>query len=817
MGKSIMRAHLLEYFLKGIFLGLAIYGALQAGREENPTLATFLILNGVAWGGLFLAFIAGVISQRAQLKVGFQNPAAFILFLILENSSKIFDGILLGTALGVFVSVPSDSKLLISCVGLGGALGLGFFSVRKVKVPNIRLGIIFAIATCLCAAIAYFLGATPWNENPLVLPHPHLFSMQLIAFLPLFYILTFCGLAEESEIEIGAFSSLLGLALGILTMEQVPLRTLGFLAPIALFFVYTMRILPALRILKHVFRGMSFAKLGLQKNALMAFKRALQLDPQNNLARNNYWKLHADLDVIKLETDPDTMALVDCDLCIGRIESLLVAGKPTDEKVAEALRLLSLVEKLKPSLDYSTRYWRAVLALHDKNFVGASALLLKNLNNYHVPENQSAGKYLYASWSLALAGHPEMKSRVGFPLLADAAIKMNAIAAVERHIADETDDQVAWGIKRFLYSDMTSTIFFQNPPRSLADFDFMFVKDLGLALLEQKKELVRGAEYLDIAVSGLPQHAPFLMVQVGKAFAQQGQESDAESYFEKAVAMGRKSGHKNLQDQDRFAYFSALKFLADSYLHRKETDKAIEYYHLFAQFERSGVETLRTLANLHEEKGEALSALRAVEQALIYQPDEKDLIARKDRYLYSVTVEDLSANKELLAKGFDVDYCLKRAKGILDSKLDGPDWIDVARHLANLAIVFTPESIQARTLYARALLKHGDRTDAKEILEKVREPKPQSFSSSDDEDSWYVSSQLLGDIYMELEEFEKAIACFHDFKKSPKSGARTLFKLGNAHEKLNDTKKAKTCYEQATAYEGNPFAREAQEALYRLK
>ena len=812
-----MRAHVLEYFLKGIFLGLAIYGSLQAGRLETPTYLTFLTLNGVAWAGLFVAFIAGVISQRAQLKVGLKNPAAFILFLILENSSKIFDGILLGTAIGVFVAVPSDSKLLISCVGLGGTLGLSFFSIRKVKVPNIRLGIIFAVAAGLCAAIAYFLGVTPWNENPLILPHPQLFSLQLIAFLPLFYILTFCGIAEESEVEIGAFSSLLGIALGILTMEHVPLRTLGFLAPIVLFFVYTMRILPALRILKHVFRGMSFAKLGQQKNALMAFKRALQLDPQNNLARNNYWKLHADLDPIKLETDPETMALVDCDLCLDRVESLLVSGKPSDDKVAEALRLLSLVEKLKPSLNDGTRYWRAVLALHDKNFVGAAAILIKNLNNYHVSEEQLAGKYLYPSWSLALAGHPEMKSRVGFPLLTDAAIKMNAIAAVERHIAQEKDDQAAWGIKRFLYTDMTSKIFFQNPPRSIADFDFMFVKDLGLALLEQQKELTRGAEYLDIAVAGLPQHAPFLMVQVGKAFAQQGQEAEAESYFEKAVAMGRKSGHKNLQDQDRLAYFSALKFLADSYLHRKDTDKAIEYYHLFAQFERSGVETLRTLATLHEEKGEALAALRAVEQALIYQPDEKDLIARKDRYLYSITVEELTANKELLAKGFDVDYCMKRAKGILESKLDGPDWIDVARHLSNLAMVFAPESIQARTLYAKALLRHGDRTEAKEILEQVRDPKPGSFSSSDDEDSWYGSCQVLGDIYMELDEFEKAVACFQDFKKSPKSGARTWLKLGIALEKLNDTKKAIACYEQATAYEGNPFAREAQEALYRLK
>lgn len=289
--------------------------------------------------------------------------------------------------------------------------------------------------------------------------------MQLIAFLPLFYILTFCGLAEESEIEIGAFSSLLGLALGILTMDHVPLRTLGFLAPIALFFVYTMRILPALRILKHVFRGMSFAKLGQQKNALMAFKERCNLIRKNNLARNNYWKLHADLDPIKLETDPETMALVDCDLCLDRVESLLVSGKPSDEKAAEALRLLSLVDKLKPSLDVGTRYWRAVLALHDKNIVGAGVLLLKNLNINYVSEEQLAGKHLYASWSLALAGHPEMKAKVGFPLLTDPVIKMNAIAVVERHLAHEKDDQTAWGIKRFLYSDLTSSIFFKTPSK----------------------------------------------------------------------------------------------------------------------------------------------------------------------------------------------------------------------------------------------------------------------------------------------------------------------------------------------------------------
>jgi len=812
-----MRAYGIEYFLKGIFLGLAIYGALQVGRAQNPNAFLFLILNGTAWVGFLLALILGAFSQRNQFQLGFKNPLAFLLFLLLEHSSKIFDGILLGTALGVFLVVPSDPQLMLSCVGIGATLGISFSTVRRVRKKNYRLGIIFGVAAGLSGAIAYFLGLTPWNENPLVLSHPQLFSIQLIAFLPLFYILTFSGLAEESEIEIGAISSLLGIALGILTMDQVPLRTLGFLIPIALFFVYTMRILPALRILKHIFRGMSFAKLGQQKNALLAFKRALQLDPQNLLARNNYWKLHSDLDLVKLETDPETMALVDCDLCLDRVEFLLVDGKPAAEKRTEALRLLSLIENLKPILHDSTGYWQCVLALHDRNIEKAANLLEQNLSIINPSEIQQNSKSYYASWNLALSGHPEMKTRVGFQLIKNPALRLNAIASVERQLVRDSNDQGAWAIKRFLYSEITWENFFKYPPKIQSDFDFHFVKDLGLALLEQKIELERAADYLEIAVVGLPQLAPFLMVQLGKVFSQEEKNEQAEHYFEKAVNTGRQISVKNMKDQERLAYFSAVKFLADLALHRNDNHKALEFFHLFTEFERSGVETLRILATLHEEKGEALSALRAVEQALVFQADDKDLIARKDRYLYSVSLEELAANKEALAKGFDIAYCIKRAKTILDSKLDGPDWIDVARHLSSLAMILTPESIQARVLFSRAALRLGDRAEAKAYLEKVREPKPDRFNGSDEEDAWFTACQLLGDIYIEMEMYGEAVACYQDFKTSPKSGARTWLKMGMALEKMNSTKKAIACYEQATAYEGNPHAREAQEALYRLK
>ena len=41
-------------------------------------------------------------------------------------------------------------------------------------------------------------------------------------------------------------------------------------------------------------------------------------------------------------------------------------------------------------------------------------------------------------------------------------------------------------------------------------------------------------------------------------------------------------------------------------------------------------------------------------------------------------------------------------------------------------------------------------------------------------------------------------------------------KLGQAYEQLGDVAKAKRCYEQVTAYDGNPLAPDAYEALERL-
>ena len=87
----------------------------------------------------------------------------------------------------------------------------------------------------------------------------------------------------------------------------------------------------------------------------------------------------------------------------------------------------------------------------------------------------------------------------------------------------------------------------------------------------------------------------------------------------------------------------------------------------------------------------------------------------------------------------------------------------------------------------------------------------------EDEEAWYQSCQLLSDLYLEVGRPDLAVPCLIDFRQSSKSGARTLYKLGQAYEQLGDRAKAAKCYKQVTAYEGNPLAPDANDALQRLQ
>ena len=317
---------------------------------------------------------------------------------------------------------------------------------------------------------------------------------------------------------------------------------------------------------------------------------------------------------------------------------------------------------------------------------------------------------------------------------------------------------------------------------------------------------------------GLPAVGPSIFTQIAQAQQRAGNADDALHHYEMAIRAGRAVGPKNLGAEEQQAYFGAVKLLAETAAAKGELEKAIENYHLYTENERSGIETLRTMAGLYEKKGDPLSALRIVEIALVYNGKDKDLLERKDKYYYSVMPEQLKPRLEAVRSAFDMAYCIGKARGILDSRTNDPDMIDWGLHLAELAQVVEPKNVTAMVLRARLRLLRGERDEALVILEDLREQKPEKFGSEDDQEAWYLANRILGNLYLnELSRPDLAIGCFTEFRQSSKSGADTLYRLGQAYEATGDLAKAKRYYEQVTGYDGHPLAPEAREALYRIQ
>jgi tetratricopeptide (TPR) repeat protein len=394
---------------------------------------------------------------------------------------------------------------------------------------------------------------------------------------------------------------------------------------------------------------------------------------------------------------------------------------------------------------------------------------------------------------------------------------MEVIAAVERRLEEMPDDSAGWELKRLLYSNLTEADYQAAGQSPAPDFNHEYVQQLGLALINDPARWRQGAEYLRIAARGLPSQGPSIFLQIAQAHQKAQDAAGVWDNYELAKKVGRAAGPQNLTEESRKTYFDIVKLLGEDARTRDELDSAIENYQLFAESDRSGLETLRILAELYEKRGDVFAALFTVEKALLYNPKDADLLEKKDKYYYSVMPEGLRARKET-SRGFDVAYCLKKARTILDMKDADLDMMDWAQHLIELARVMQPDGLSAKVLLARALRRRGEIDQSRAILEDVYSHKPEKFASAEDEDSWYLTCRMLGEAYLnELGRPDLAIPCFSEYRKSSKSGADTLYKLGQAYEQTGDLFRAKKCYEHVIAYDKHPLAPDAREAIYRLQ
>src|SRR5262249_14859343 len=317
------------------------------------------------------------------------------------------------------------------------------------------------------------------------------------------------------------------------------------------------------------------------------------------------------------------------------------------------------------------------------------------------------------------------------PQLALPGRRLEAITAVERHLIEAPDDPAIWGLKRMLYQDLTEREYLDwvRSGGAANAVDPGYVQQLGQALLGDSARWQRGGEYLRIAAQAQPALAPTILIQLAKAHDRAGDPDGAWRNYESAKIAGRTVGPKNLAEPEKLAYFSVVKMLAEAAEARGDHDAAIENYQLYGESEKSGIETLRPLAALHEAQGDLLAALRVTERALLYSGKDKEFLDRKKTYYRYVTPDQVRPLLDSVRSWFDVDYCLRLARELLGPKYTDLDYLEWASHLVELARVVRPDDRAAKVLLARTLLRRGEKSEAVALLEAARTPKPESFES----------------------------------------------------------------------------------------
>src|SRR5207248_10605918 len=172
-------------------------------------------------------------------------------------------------------------------------------------------------------------------------------------------------------------------------------------------------------------------------------------------------------------------------------------------------------------------------------------------------------------------------------------------------------------------------------------------------------------------------------------------------------------------------FYGVLKRLADEAATAGDNDGAIALLTMYAEYERAGLDTLRQLAEMHERRGDALAALRYNDKAMVYNPNDRDLLARKDKYYYSIFPEQVRQLPDEVRAGLDADYCINKARQVLANRNSDLDAIEWAQHLADLACVLRPKLLEPPLLAARARLWRGERDEALRRLEDLKEVKPE--------------------------------------------------------------------------------------------
>ena len=373
--------------------------------------------------GLLIALLIAAAMKLARASARAANSTCSF-YSCCSKAWLVYLGVLAGTIFGLcWIHDPAkgwDDPLLLPVIGGGAVLGVVFCVIRQIRRKLERLTYCLVMGAVVAGGLLFWLGQFGDYGQKHHLLNETVFATQILAGMALFYVLTFAGREDETEVESAASapaspSASASIAAPSCRRKPGTRRLFVFLVPAVLFLAYALRVLPWLRVVKHSFRGLSFARFGRYRRSLQSFRCALQLDPQNKLARQGLWDVHRSLDLNAVADDPQTLALVDLDLCLDRAGSLLVQGKPTPAQLEEAHRLLDLVLKLRPGLQPAVDY-SAVAHTHARQYDEAAAELARLLDPAHYgrdnPQRQSV---LLVAWQMALTLSDELRRASASP------------------------------------------------------------------------------------------------------------------------------------------------------------------------------------------------------------------------------------------------------------------------------------------------------------------------------------------------------------------------------------------------------------------
>ncbi len=875
--------HRNEYMLKGLFFGLWTFFALQVPANSSDAWKDILWVVGWTGAGLALGLLIGTGKLMSRGLKPWDNWKAFPLLVLLESPLFIYAGVMLGLGFGavsgnelvrpwsepvanVFSLTWADIKhtppvgdWLIYCVVGGVVLGLALYQMRKMEDGQYRFFLGLGVAAAMVYLASEYVLDIKVPANP---PDPAdpdklvpLFAdvnarfnlgLYLLLGLPFFYVLTFSGEAEESEVEIMTLCATLGIALHLMGFGTGLGGAAPFLIPITLYFVYATRILPGLRVFKHVLRGFSYMNLGRLALAIRFFRRALELNPDSQLANEGLVRLHNNLTLSKLENDKDLEAELDFGLCLDRAAALLMVP-PTPQAREEAEKFLDLVTKKKPAYSARIDYLRTISQIHAKEYDTAAETLSRLLSpespGYHAGVRKAV---LFDAWFLGLDGPKPLTDRLGWDELNKPGRRMEAIAAVERKLATDPNNEKAKEYRTMLYSQLAEGEFVSaaatGEPK---EFNYEYVEQLGYQLADENdpERRDRGLGYLRIAARGLSDRAPGIFKKLSDVSEKVGDHATARGYTEQIRRVGELVGPRNLAKDQREIYFAALRKLAtlaenegdtfkleadaadaagDAATRAAKDAEAKPHYEAaiadLRQYLDGGggaaLEAYRKIAELYGKMRDGLNAVLNTEAALAYNSTDPDLLRKRDSYYYSVPIERLTAAKENVGKWFDVGYCVKKAMSVLNAKDADADLLDWATHLTRLAKVIEPTSNRVRLVEGRCLLRRGERDAGLSLLEDVRESQK---GSGDEEEAWYNATRLLGQLYLEeLNRPDLALRAYLDYKEFHKSGADTLYNIARCYEAMGDAPNAVKFFTAVTAYEEHPRYWDAKEALKRF-